>query len=92
MADKTIWQMTDLNTTGNLSSYADDKYLVSHPLGRTNGVPTEYVTFSISFKDLVSSIVSAAYLTSDAYGFGLKDKISTDLSLGDLAHLSMISG
>ena len=92
MADKTIWQMTDLNITGNLSSYADDKYLVSHPLGRTTIGPSEYVTFSIPFKDLVSSIASAAYLTSDAYGFGLRDKISTDLSLGDLAHLSMISG
>lgn len=92
MADKTIWQMTDLNIAGNLSSYADDKYLVSHPLGRTTTGPIEYVTFSIPFKDLVSSIASAAYLTSDAYGFGLRDKISTDLSLGDLAHLSMISG
>ena len=84
--------MTDLNIAGNLSSYADDKYLVSHPLGRTTTGPIEYVTFSIPFKDLVSSIASAAYLTSDAYGFGLRDKISTDLSLGDLAHLSMISG
>lgn len=92
MADKTIWQMTQLNMTGDLSSYADDEYLVSHPLGHTASGPAEYVTFSIPFKDLVSSIASAAYLTSDAYGFGLRDKISTDLSLGDLAHLSMISG
>ena len=92
MADKTIWQMTDLNIAGNLSSYADDKYLVSHPLGRTTIGPSEYVTFSIPFKDLVSSIASAAYLTSNEYGFGLRDKISTDLSLGDLAHLSKISG
>lgn len=85
-ADKTIANLekfsiadTEIGNIDNLTSYADDVFLISHPMTTIGGVRSDYTTFKVSLSDLGVLAVNQVYKQ-------LLDKISIDLNLGNLAH------
>lgn len=85
-ADKTIANLdpfniniSEIGSSSSISSYANDMFLVSHPLTWTNDTWSDYTTYRVALSDLGRLAVNQVYKP-------LLDQISTDLSLGDLAH------
>ena len=83
--DKTIANLARLaiGQAFNITDYKDDLYLVSHPLNRLSSTPSDYITYNINLIDLAELILSATYDE-------LFNKVSTELSLGELAHQNQL--
>lgn len=84
--DKTIANLAKLAIGENFDKerYVHDLYLVSHPLNQLSSTPSDYITYNISLVDLAKLILSTAYDR-------LLDQVSTDLSLGELAHCDALT-
>ena len=67
-ADKTIANLekfsiadTEIGNIDNLTSYADDVFLISHPMTTIGGVRSDYTTFKVSLSDLGVLAVNQVY-------------------------------
>jgi hypothetical protein len=49
---KTISEFSTLNVNVDINKHREDAFLVSHPKNILDGIPSEYATYKVPFKQL----------------------------------------